>query len=100
MKHFCANCRNAERQTEADYYVKGKMFSSNEREIPYRAYLCGDCLSSMEDHDHQFISVSHTVEYLQMEADRLWASYKSGDSSAHGEWLVWVDKYNLPGCAV
>ncbi len=51
MTRYCSQCKSGENTIDADYLVKGKIYSSSGRSIPYRAYLCREHLDMLRSDD-------------------------------------------------
>jgi len=65
-KKYCAQCRNGERKTPADYYVTGK----TDEDRPYRAYLCEEHLGMLSWDGYEFSRIVNLAEEAEKAEQR------------------------------
>lgn len=60
LRPRCAQCREGENDVPADFFIKGKIMSYDDKPIPYRGHMCADHLTVLkQDRDLQ-------VEYIEL----------------------------------
>ena len=63
---YCASCRNGGVHAPADYKVSGRIWSDNERSIPYNGFLCKDHLLAMIEDGNDL----RVIDWVGEERDR------------------------------
>ncbi len=78
---YCSNCRNGEIKREADYKVKGIVWVSDEKSMPYTAYLCSDHLEMLIQDDAELTIVEWVSEKaIKERCEELVEQYTGYDS--------------------